>query len=137
MEGRFRPAKALCDTGADTSLSLNPAIAKKLETTNVAKRLPLAKPILLGAFYREVVAKATYYIRLTLIIEGRYFNKQRFLIIPSCNKVIISCKWLTKYNVALFPATNILWFSKDQPVLAKYLKGILTPLRRPLFNLAA
>ncbi|KAG6211924.1 hypothetical protein E4U35_001325, partial [Claviceps purpurea] len=59
---------------------MTPATAAKLESAGIAFRKPLPHPIILGAFDGKEAGRATHYIRVTLVLDGRAIPKQNFLI---------------------------------------------------------
>lgn len=108
-------------------------VFKKLGAT--MERLP--KTIHLNDFNKIPSEKSIHLVRLSLEIDGRKFPRQKFLVTPTADNVIIGQEWFARHRVGLFPAARTLIWPQDTPALASYSSAITVPQTIDPLNISA
>ena len=99
IDGLGLQTKALCDTGADISLSVSPMMALRAVKHLNARIKRLCKPIPLADYRRKPLGEATHQLIATFELDNRRFKNQRFLIIDTGYNVFIGQEWFSEQNV--------------------------------------
>lgn len=124
-------AIALCDTGAAMYLSMTPELARRIVESLQGKILKLPKAIHLQDYSGNPNGIVTHYIRASLVVDGRQFDRQKFLVMASSHGVFIGREFWAKHRVGLFPATNSLVWPDDIKPLASFSRPILLTDQSP------
>ena len=117
--------KALCDTGADISLSMSSRMASQAVERLGARIEPMDEPLQLADYRRKATGKATSKIIATLELDKRRFLEQEFLVIDTGHDVFTGQEWLSNQDVWVHPKTKSFFWPEDKPDLAKYSPAII------------
>ena len=127
--------EALCDTGADTSLLINHAAARRMQQQLGTRLERLEKPIQLSDYRCENAGKITKKLTATLEIDKRRFPNQTFLVTECGHDLFIGQHWLAEQDVWIHPRTRAFhWPDKSLP-LAKFAPAITLPKPDPEMKL--
>src|SRR3982074_1397087 len=131
VDGLCLRTQAFCDTGAEISLAISHAMAKKAQESLGAKIVKKHNPLHLSASRRHPAGKATHELVVSFVIDGRQFPKQRFLILNTGHDIFIGQDWLVKQDVWLHPKTRSFGWPDNKPALAQYSPAIPLPRKVP------
>ena len=76
IDGLCLRTQALCDTGAEISLAISHAMAKKAQESLGVEIVKKLKPLHLSDYRRQLANKATHELVVSFVINGRQFPKQ-------------------------------------------------------------
>src|SRR4030088_2454312 len=131
VDGLCLRTQAICDTGAEISLAISHAMAKKAQESLGAEIVKKPKPLHLSDYRRQPAGKATHELVVSFVVDGRQFPKQRFLILDTGHDIFIGQDWLVKQDVWLHPKTRSFSWPDDKPALARYAPSIPLPRTVP------
>lgn len=127
VNGVALSVKALCDTGADISLLISPAIAKQAAERLGARLQRLKTPLLLSDYRKQDAGRITHKLKATLEIDGRRFSNQMFYVTESGHDMFIGQDWLVEQDVWIHPKTQTFAWPERTPSLAKFSPAIRLP----------
>jgi hypothetical protein len=116
---------------------MTPRLADKLVKLLGAKIDKLSKPVGFNQFKGEPAAQATHKIRVSFTFDGRLFNREKFLIIPTAHDIFIGNEFFIKYNVWLHPATKSFRWPESLPALGRFSKAIPVRTSTPPIDMEA
>ena len=127
VNGVALSVKALCDTGADISLLISPAIAEQAAERLGARLQRLKTPLLLSDYRKQDAGRITHKLKATLEIDGRRFSNQMFYVTESGHDMFIGQDWLVEQDVWIHPKTQTFAWPETTPSLAKFSPAIRLP----------